>query len=259
MISRKQNFVPLNNNLDKALAFAPSLREDFHKDFKVKRPQNMVDSLEAVKKLQAEGWVLDGITEDKNELLKPVGHQIKLSHPDIRLGKEDGMANTYITNKVVNTGYQDFMMLSLGVYRQVCGNGLWAMRDDVKEKILNPHDLDHALNSIETESNQMIKQFERIREIELSQSGQFGYAQKALQIRFGQIPNIDYKQLLNVNRDADKGDNVWKVYNRIQENLTKPAMLKNKQGFNVTGVTDYAQNQRVNQELYKLMVSPYIN
>lgn len=254
-----QRFIPLNNSIDKAIAFAPSLGKDFHKDYKVIRPKNYVDSIGAVEKLQNQGWFLEGITEEYNQEMKPTGHQIKMFNPDITMKNSESVANTYITNTVVENPRNPNMEISLGVYRQVCANGMFAMRDTFRDAITSDLSLQFALDKIESESRHLIQLFENTKQIELAEDKQYEYAKEIMKYRFGKDNNIKCGQLLNCHRPEDEGNSVWKTFNRIQENITKPFMIKNTNGHNINGVTDYYQNQRINQELYKMMIQPHIN
>ena len=75
---------------------------------------------------------------------------------------------------------------------------------------------------------------------------------QAADARFGKGHRIDVSQLLNVVRDEDKGDDVWTVFNRIQENLTQPHRITDRFGNNIGGVTDVAEDTRINKELFEL-------
>jgi hypothetical protein len=78
-------------------------------------------------------------------------------------------------------------------------------------------------------------------------------ATDALRLRFNKAQNINSQQLLNVHREEDKGDNLWTVFNRIQENLTKSNMMVDANGKLLTGTTSVKQDIAVNQKLYNLV------
>ena len=78
-------------------------------------------------------------------------------------------------------------------------------------------------------------------------------ATQAAEIRFGKGHRVDVSQLLNVVREEDKGDDVWTVFNRIQENLTQPHRITDVFGNNIGGVTDVAEDTRINKELFELV------
>lgn len=249
-------FIPVNNDLGKALAFAPSLREDYHKDYKLSKPSNFINSIEAVKLLQKEGWIMDGISEQFDQR-KATGHFIKMTNEDIKMGNE-AKANIYIINDI--TVNKDPMNVALGLYRMVCSNGLWGFRGE-KEVVSNENMLEYVLKGIEEEANIMIRQFERTKEYELDFDKQLEYAKYASKLRFGSKNTsiVEPSQILQCHRVEDQGNSVWNVFNRIQENITQPFKLKNKQGQNIFGVINHSHNQDINQELFKKMIMPYMN
>jgi hypothetical protein len=58
--------------------------------------------------------------------------------------------------------------------------------------------------------------------------------------------------LLNTVRDEDRGDDVWTVFNRIQENLTQPQRIFDETGKLLDGVTNVNEDTRINKELFQL-------
>jgi hypothetical protein len=77
-------------------------------------------------------------------------------------------------------------------------------------------------------------------------------ATRAATLRFGKNNSINVEQLLNTVRDEDKGDDVWTVFNRIQENLTQPFRIFDKTGKLLDGITNVNADTRINKELFQL-------
>ena len=77
-------------------------------------------------------------------------------------------------------------------------------------------------------------------------------ATRAATLRFGKNHRINVDQLLNTVRDEDKGDDVWTVFNRIQENLTQPFRIFDETGKLLDGVTNVNEDTRINKELFQL-------
>ena len=61
------------------------------------------------------------------------------------------------------------------------------------------------------------------------------------------------EQLLTVVRDEDKGNDIYTVLNRIQENLTQPNRIINENGIWLDGVNDINSDAHINQELFELV------
>ena len=79
--------------------------------------------------------------------------------------------------------------------------------------------------------------YNRLKSRELNNRELLEIANRAAKLRFPTSYNeLDYEQLLNVNRKEDEGNNLWLVYNRIQENLTKSGLLNSRNGNRLSGV-----------------------
>jgi len=64
-------------------------------------------------------------------------------------------------------------------------------------------------------------QIERFQTIQLTQDEQGVYSQAAANLRWNVEAPIDHQRLLFARREADQGNDLWRVFNRTQENLTK--------------------------------------
>ena len=77
-------------------------------------------------------------------------------------------------------------------------------------------------------------------------------ASNAAKLRF-EDDTIDYTQLLTAHRNEDEGNDLWSVYNRIQENLTKSNLLVDRDGKLISGTHNVQNDIKVNQELFSLV------
>lgn len=255
-----KNYIPVDNNLKKAVAFAPSLERDYFRKTHMVEPAGFIEPIMTLEKLQSEGWIVEGVAETKNRDRKVEETHIRLYNPDIAMvkpnGKIEGTSNLYLSNKLTKND----MELFLGFYRLICSNGL-VRQEGEKFKIKSEDQLLIQLDHIEEKASEMIKQFQHLKELQLTDQTQRELAKKALTSRFtgGIAANIDSLQLLKCHRDEDQGNDIWSIFNRMQENLIKPAMLKNKQGQNINGVFDPKDNILVNTRLYSTVVEPYLD
>ena len=97
-----------------------------------------------------------------------------------------------------------------------------------------------------------MEEFNKLKESELTPAAAIKMAVDAARIRFGKDVNFDVNQLLNIVRDEDKGDDVWTVFNRIQENLTQAHRITDENGAMYSAVTDSREDTRINKELFQL-------
>ena len=120
----KNSFIPVNNNIDKTIAFAPSLDQKFIKSNNIKQTPIYIPTIGVIENLQNQGWKINGVCEQRSKNRKISNHYVKLEHPDFTIqhkGKTEGLANLYVTN---SCNGKSPLNLDLGVYRLVCSNGL---------------------------------------------------------------------------------------------------------------------------------------
>ncbi len=130
------SFIPLNNDINKLSAFIPSLDASWRANQRIKSKPVMVESLDAVREFQRQGWNIAGAYEKRDKNRKVGSHFIKMEHPDFVIKNSKGQAEAVATMNISNscTGAKP-MELDLGAYRQVCSNGLIA---HVNTPILSP-------------------------------------------------------------------------------------------------------------------------
>jgi hypothetical protein len=77
-----KNFVPVNNSIDKLIAFAPSLNASWRKTnqmIDVKPFYN--ETVDVVSSLKDKGWKVDGVYENRDKKSRKIGnHCVKLTH-----------------------------------------------------------------------------------------------------------------------------------------------------------------------------------
>lgn len=126
----------------------------------------------------------------------------------------------------------------LGVFRLACANGL-VVCTNTFGKITIPHRGRGLMDRVIDAAYQVIDQSDRTlaaidtwSTIDMGERQQLDFAARALNLRFpdaSQSP-IEPEQLLTINRMDDRGPDLWKVFNRVQENLLRGKIL----GFNKT-------------------------
>jgi hypothetical protein len=255
----KNSFIPVNNNIDKMLAFAPSLSQSYRQSQAIKSVPNYIETADVVNDLQKEGWKIGGVCETRNKKTKQISdNYVKLYHPDLTMknnqGQTECLSNVYLTNSTTgNTALQ----VDYGLFRLVCSNGaITGVREDVgsiphTEKGIGKYPT--IINNVNEIAKSALSYFDSFKNKVLTSKQIEKLATDALRLRFNKAQNINSQQLLNVHREEDKGDDLWTVFNRIQENLTKSNMMVDANGKLLTGTTSVKQDIAVNQKLYNLV------
>jgi hypothetical protein len=170
--------------------------------------------------------------------------------------KNEGFANMYVTNSCNGSSP---LNMDFGMYRLVCGNGLVSKDIVATTKIKHTEGdynrLPQIIANLENKIHPMFKKFESFKNTTLTSSQLKDLLYNASKIRgFDNITSLAVRsQLLNVHRDEDRGDDLWSIYNRLQENLIKPNMLVGPDGKIISGVNNPLENIKVNQDLYELV------
>jgi hypothetical protein len=81
---------------------------------------------------------------------------------------------------------------------------------------------------------------------------QIDFATKARNLRFGEDSTVDPVSLLDARRSQDAGDDLWRVFNRLQENTTKGGVRFQGMRRASRQLTNIDASVRVNQGLWSL-------
>lgn len=109
-----------------------------------------------------------------------------------------------------------------------------------------------SLQDINKHAQRVLTEFNKLKDKELTPQEMMKLASKAAKLRF-EDGDIDTTQLLKAYRNEDEGNNLWNVYNRIQENLIKSNLLVDKDGRLVSGVNNVREDIFVNTKLVELV------
>jgi hypothetical protein len=138
----------------------------------------------------------------------------------------------------------------------VCSNGALAHTSYSNAKV--PHSekgqysLQEILCDLGIRTQGVMDEFNKLKDSNLTPKQAMAMATSAATLRFGKNHRIDVEQLLNTVRDEDRGDDVWTVFNRIQENLTQPQRIFDENGKLLGGVSNASEDTRINKELFQL-------
>ncbi len=187
-------------------------------------------------------------------------HLIRFQNTDLQLATVgDSTPEIVLINSHDGTSAYKVM---LGVFRLVCSNGLV-----VAESIASSVNVRHTGNVIEqvvTATKSLIAFAPQIAEsiklwksIDLSASEQLVLAEGALALRYdGETAPVTPESVLRVQRYADHGNDLYTVFNRIQEGVIRggqrtynPETGRRGRTREVRGID---QNTKLNQQLFSL-------
>ena len=116
--------------------------------------------------------------------------------------------------------------LMVGVFRVICSNGL-IVADRTLAAMRVAHVGTRTIAEVVTATHKLVAelpvvlgQVETWRSTMLNEPEQLGYARAALTLRYpGRTAPITAQQLLAARRPEDRSDDLWTVFNRVQEHL----------------------------------------
>jgi hypothetical protein len=219
--------------------------------------------------MQALGW---GVVDAKQvKARKNAGyqkHMVVFGNDDITITGKDGdtvMPRILMTNS--HDGKNSFQFQA-GLYRLVCSNGL--VIADAEFANMKIRHMGYDLAELKTVITEIVEKLpltvecmNKLKAKELSEQEQVKFAKEALATRLSEkeiskYTSDDIVELLNPTRKEDNGNDMWSVYNVIQEKIIHGM-------FDVYGVNgkvrkarkikNFKQDTQVNQELYQLALS----
>ncbi|RQT55073.1 DUF932 domain-containing protein [Burkholderia cepacia] len=186
-------------------------------------------------------------------------HMLRLRHAEQINGDE--------ANEIVllnsHDGTSSYQMLA-GLLRFVCQNGMIA-GDNVAD-IRVPHKGNIIQNVINgafdvLDGFELIReQKERMHDVSLNRDEQHAFARSALALRYdptdAEAPApVTENQLLFPRRFEDRRDDLWTVFNRVQENLTKGGLngrSRTGRAMSTRPITGIDQDVKLNRALWML-------
>ena len=201
-------------------------------------------------------------------------HMVAFQNPDIKIKGKDGddaFPRIIMTNS--HDGMQAFKF-SVGIYRLVCSNGLVVADEQfsdfkIKHKGYTFAELRDVITTAVKDLPNKVQVLNDMKSRILSQEEKNKLALDAMLVRAGIKLGSDkakkfvyddetIEDILEPKRDEDKGDDLWKVFNVVQEKITQGefhAALKGAKVRKVRKIKSFEKDLKVNKDLFQLATS----
>ena len=198
-------------------------------------------------------------------------HMIAFQNPDLKIKGKDGddsFPRIIMTNS--HDGMQAFKF-SVGIFRLVCSNGLVVADEQfsdfkIKHKGYTFSELRGVVNQAVADLPNKVEVLNQMKQRVLTQDEKNKLALDAMLVRAGIVPgsekakkfNYDDETIIDIldpKRDEDKGDDLWRVFNVVQEKITQGdfhAALTGAKVRKVRKIKSFEKDLKVNKELFKL-------
>lgn len=179
--------------------------------------------------------------EDKQNFQK---HLIVLQNFSSFLMEEENIPQIILTSSHDTTACVE---LKLGVFRLICKNGL-ILADSLMQAHKIKHigfceaDVSKAIEETVSYLPLLKEKINTYENIQLEPAEELAFAKAAAAIRFDMNAlDVDYKSMLEIRRDGDRGNDLWKCFNRIEESCLRGG-IKGKNRSTLRGFTSKALN-----------------
>lgn len=147
------------------------------------------------------------------------------------------------------------LSMAAGLFAMVCSNGLVVQTVDLgafstKHIGLSIENVQDALLNLTDSLPRIANSMQQMSETVLDESQQLILADQAREARWGKDSSIDSRLLLSASRTADIGNDLWRVFNRVQENTIRGGFKGKDQKMPARPLTNLDALNRVNLSLW---------
>jgi hypothetical protein len=156
-----------------------------------------------------------------------------------------------------------------GLFRMICENGLVISTQEFENMKIRHYGYDftklqEVITSMVEALPLTVESMNKFKQTQLNEEKALEFAKKALEVRFGeeqaQNITIDLRELITPTRPEDEGNDLWSVFNVVQEKLTH-GMFNYQTGTKMRKarkIKNFRQDIDLNAKLYEL-ANNYIN
>jgi hypothetical protein len=214
-------------------SIAPSVFATDRNHRRTSERYSFLSTEEIIKPLRQEGWQIVGVnTTGSRHPDATLADRSFARHMVVLAHARDLEKYNYskVCPRVILTNSHDgasACRLQAGLFRTACANGL-VIADGVIQSRVIRHSrttIDQAVLAaiyLQEQSERSLERVEAFSARELDYSEQVAFAANAIGIRYGsEEVAARPHDVLAARREEDKGNDLWRVFNRVQENIVK--------------------------------------
>ena len=200
------------------------------------------------------GWQVTKAQEVRSRKYKGFQkHVVVFRNPDIMIKGKDGddaFPQILLTNSHDGKAAFNFRV---GIFRLVCSNGL--VISDADFSNVSIRHINYTFESLQAKVAEMITKLPNLvnkintfKQTQLTEEQMKDFATKAMQLRTKQQVNV--LEILTAERPQDEGNDLWVVFNRIQEKLTGGSYRAGRR--KARSVKNFQKDIELNEQLFEL-------
>jgi hypothetical protein len=218
---------------DQVRSLAPSVYAIDRNHERTSERYSFLSTAEIIKPLQAEGWNIVGVNTTRPRHAEAIPADRNFARHMVVLAHARDLENysySKVCPRVILSNSHDgssACRLQAGLFRAACANGLVIADGTVQSQVIR-----HSRTTIERailaaiylrdQSQNILTRVEAFSSRQLDYSEQIGFAAQAIGIRYGNEEAAARPvDILAARREEDRGNDLWHVFNRVQENIIK--------------------------------------
>ena len=194
-------------------------------------------------------------------------HMVVFTNPDIKItGSDEVYPQLLVTNS--HDGFNAFKF-HVGLFRMICSNGLVISTEDfaqfkVPHKGYTFDQLREVVTQVVEALPEKVTVMNKMQERILTKEEQHDLALQAILLRSGisagstkhdlEVDQNVLNEILEPIRREDRGDDLWRVFNRVQESMVDggftASLRPGKKARKVRSIASFEKDLKVNQELF---------
>jgi|15BtaG_2_1085339.scaffolds.fasta_scaffold00814_20 hypothetical protein len=230
-------------------------------DDRVSDRYSLVPTNKIIDLLEGQGWNIVEARQVNSRTWNPqtAKHHLSFSHE--RLSREDlAVGDSVPRLELINAhnGLGTYKLMA-GIFRLVCSNGLVVSERDFGQVKLRHIGFseDEVINASEAVIHNVSRLSEIVdswQNIFLPKAAKKKFAEEATAIRWENEATARdmVESILSPRREQDKGDDIWTVYNVVQENLIRGGFTNSLTGRKARAVKHIDKTISYNQKLWDL-------
>ena len=185
-------------------------------------------------------------------------HIIRFRHITDLLKKDEEAIEILLRN---SHNRRSAFEIKLGVFRFVCENRLVVADSmfksfSIRHITFNASKVESAINEIVAYLPTLKNRITDYKSINLSDDEKYAYASAAKDIRFSNDYFINAYDLLKPRRKEDEKDDLWSVFNRVEENCIRGGIkgknIYSNRNFTSKPITSIDKQLEINEKLFEL-------
>lgn len=238
----------------------------------VSKHYTYIPTTKVINDMRTLGWDVVNVQEVKAREKNTIGvqkHLVSFRNPDVVIHGED---NDTVYPQILLTNSHDgknSFKFQAGLFRLICSNGL--VIPETQFEAVKIRHMGYSFEELQKQIREMVENLpltvesmNKMKETEFGQEQAVEFAKKALETRFTEdqleVINIDIEDLISPVRSEDEGDNLWNVFNVVQEKIIDGDFEYNfgSKPRKARRIKNFKQDQKINKELFEVALE-YVN